>query len=107
MERAVWIIAIAVSNAGIFWLEYVYRSARYDNFIQAVPYIIVPVLVSQAGLFYSFRLAPSIFLCGAVFTLANVGLRVVNAYRLGETPNMYNWCGILCLVVSVILLKVK
>jgi len=102
-----WLIAIGIANVGIFWLEYVYRSARYDNFIQSVPYIIIPVLVSQAGLFYSFRLAPSIFLCGAVFTLVNVGLRVVNAYRLGEIPNMYNWLGIAFLVVSVILLKVK
>jgi len=102
-----WICWIVVSNIGIFWIEYAYRSSKYDSFIEAIPYIAVPVLISQAGLFYGFRAAPSLFLCGAVFTLMNVALRVINAFRLGEAPNIYNWCGIAMLCVAVILLKVK
>jgi len=102
-----WILWIVVSNLGIFWIEYAYRSAKYDNFMEALPFIVIPVFVSQAGLFYGFRTAPSLFLCGAVFTLMNVVLRTVNAYKLGEIPNAYNWTGILFLCVSVVLLKVK
>lgn len=102
-----WIARVVVANVGIFWIEHAYRAAKYASFFHALPYIALPVLVSQAGLFYGFRQAPSLFLCGAVFTLINVALRVVNAFRLGEVPNAYNWAGILALVAAVILLKVK
>ena len=102
-----WIFWVLVANAGIFWVEHAYRSAKYGNFFLALPYIALPVIVSQAGLFYAFRQAPSLFLCGAVFTLVNVALRTINAYRLGEAPNIYNWAGIALLCISVILLKIR
>lgn len=100
-----WILWLLVSNIGIFWLEHLYRSGKYPSYWVALPEILIPVLVSQAGLFYGFRSAPSLFVCGAAFTLMNVLLRLINSYRLGENLNVYNYTGIFLLVVSVFLIK--
>lgn len=102
-----WILWILLANAGIMWLEYVYQTATYSSFLTALPYIVVPILVGQVGLFYGFRSAPNLFFAGAVFTLVNVGLRIINTYIIGESLNWYNIAGVGCLVLSTILLKVK
>jgi multidrug transporter EmrE-like cation transporter len=63
--------------------------------------------MGQIGLYYGFRLAPNLLIAGAAFTLMNVALRVVNSYRLGENLNLYNWTGVVLLIVAMFLLKVK
>lgn len=102
-----WLLWIVLANGGIMWLEYVYRSGSYNSFHAALPYIIVPVLIGQVGLFYGFRGAPSLLFAGAVFTVINVALRMVNSYLLGEVPNIYNWAGVILLICATILLKIK
>lgn len=102
-----WILWLCLSNIMIMLLEYLYRAGHYSSFLNALPYIIIPVLISQCGLFYGFRGASSIFIAGATFTLINVLLRVVNSYILHEPPNNYNWLGLVLLIVSIFLLKVK
>lgn len=102
-----WLLWLLLANGGIMWLEYQYRAGHYVSFLSALPYIILPILCGQVGLFYGFRGAPSIFLAGAVFTIVNVALRTINSFLLGEIPNLYNWLGIALLVVSTLLLKVK
>ena len=42
---------------------------------------------------------------GAVFTLVNVLLRIVNTYHLGETMNTYTWLGVVALIISIVLFK--
>lgn len=100
-----WIVCLFISNVSIMWLEYVYRSGQYQDFMRALPHIIVPILLAQAGLFYGFRASPSLLLAGALFSLMNVLLRVANVYLLGETVNVYTWMGLVCLCLSVILFK--
>lgn len=102
MKSLLWLL---LANAGIFWLEYAYRTAKYGNFFQALPYIILPILMGQVGLYYGFRYATSLFVAGTIFTLINVGLRIVNSYRIGENLNAWNWGGVAMLVVALILLK--
>lgn len=102
-----WFFWIGVSNIGIFWIEYVYRKSTYSSFLEALPYIFAPILIGQIGLFYGFRSAPNLLVAGATFTLINITLRVVNSYRLGETLNVYNWMGVACLIIAMLLLKVK
>lgn len=102
-----WVMWIMMSNVGIFWLEYCYRVGKYGNFVQALPYIIVPMMIGQAGLFYGFRTAPTLLLAGAVFTVVNVFLRITNSYILGEHLNHYNWFGVVLLLAGTFLLKVK
>lgn len=96
-----------MANVGIFWLEYVYRNSTYDSFVSALPYIFVPMMLGQVGLFYGFRSAPNLLFAGAAFTLVNIALRIVNSYRLGEVLNVYNWMGVACLIAAMFLLKVK
>lgn len=102
-----YLLWLLVANAGIFWIEHVYRAGKYASFIEALPFIAIPILMGQVGLFYGFRQAPSLLFAGALFTLMNVMLRLVNTYRLGETLNYYNWLGVALLVASTILLKIK
>ena len=63
--------------------------------------------MGQWGLFYGFKLSPSLFLSAGVFTLINVCFRIAITYYIGETLNFYNWIGVAMLSTSVILLKVK
>lgn len=102
-----WIAWIFLANAGIFWLEYVYRNGTYNSFMQALPFTLLPMILGQVGLFYGFRTAPNLLLAGAVFTVVNVSLRLVNSYRLGEYLNGYNWAGVVLLLIATILLKIK
>lgn len=102
-----YILWLLLANVGIYWLEYVYRSGQYGSFVQALPYIVVPILMGQCGLYYGFRTAPSLLFAGALFTTINVLLRIVNSYRLEENLNLWNWLGVVLLVVSTLLLKVK
>lgn len=102
-----WLLWIALSNIGIVVVENVYRSGKYDSFISALPYVCVPMVIAQAGLFYGFRGAPNLMFAGSVFTLMNVCLRICNSYYLGEHLNLYNWAGVVLLCISTILLKLK
>lgn len=102
-----WFLWITLANGAIMWLEYIYRHGSYDQFLPALPAIIVPVLIGQLGLFYGFRGAPNLLLAGAAFTLINVALRIVNTYLLGETINWWNWTGVVLLITASFLLKVK
>jgi len=96
-----------VANGAIAFIEYTYRVSSYSTFLGALPYIIVPILVGQWGLFNGFSQASSLFLAGAVFSLINCIIRVFIVYYIGETLNWLNWLGVFMLVSSAILLKVK
>lgn len=102
-----WSLWLLLSNIAIAFIEYTYRSGNYHTFLQALPYIIVPVLIGQYGLFNGFRDADSLFLAAAVFSVLNCLIRVIVIHYLGETLNWINWVGVLLLMLSAILLKVK
>lgn len=102
-----WIVWLLLSNVCIAYIEYTYRAGQYTSFLAALPYIALPVLLSQLGLFKGFHAAPSLFVAGAVFSLINVLFRVVNVFILGEAMNYWNWLGVLCMATSVVLLKIK
>lgn len=102
-----WFIWILIANAGIMYLEHVYRNGAYTSFVTALPYTIIPILMGQVGLFYGFRGAPNLLFAGAIFTVVNVGLRIVNSYLLHEVPNWYQWAGVVLLITATFLLKVK
>lgn len=104
MTYVLWLL---FANAGIFWLEYMYRIGQYGSFFSALPYIIIPIFMGQIGLYYGFRTAPNLLFAGALFTVMNIALRVVNSYRLGEVLNYYNWAGVVLLIIAMLLLKIK
>ena len=102
-----WFLWIVLSNTAIAIIEYIYRTSRYKSFIEAFPYIIIPILIGQVGLFYGFRSAPNLLFAGAVFTVINVSIRICTSTYIGESLNMYNWCGAILLVAATVLLKLK
>ena len=99
-----WLVLASVSATGV---EYTYMAASFSSFLEAVPYLCIPIVCVQLGLFYGFRSAPSLFLASSVFTLFCVILRVGSSYYLGESLSWINWIGVVLLAVSVTLLKVK
>lgn len=104
-----WTLWLLLSNIAIFWLEFSYRKGNYGTFFEALPYIIIPIMIGQLGLYNGFKYANSLLLAGATFTMINISLRVVNTIRLGEHLNMnyWNWFGVVLLIISMILLKIK
>lgn len=102
-----WTIYIILANISVAFTEYIYRKGSYENFFVALPVIFPLMLVSQYSLFEGFKNAPSLLLAGAVFSLLNIALRVVNCAYLQENLNFVNWCGVAFMVGSVILLRVK
>ena len=79
-----WYIWLLAANVFVSFVEYSYRSGDYQTFLQALPYVIAPIILAQMALFYGFRGAPSLLLAGACFSLINVAIRVRNVVLLGE-----------------------
>jgi hypothetical protein len=104
MTWLLWLLLASISATGV---EYSYRVAAFESFQAAIPYLCIPILFVQLGLFYGFRAAPSLFLASSVFTFMCVIMRVGSSYYIGEHLSVVNWIGVLFLLVSVILLKVK
>ena len=102
-----WWLYLVLANTSIAYIEYSYRVGAYNTFLEALPMLILPILLGQFGLFYGFRYAESLFVASAVFTLINCLFRVVVVQYIGETMNIVNWMGVALLATSVILLKWK
>ena len=98
---------LLIANGGIFWLEQCYRNGHYGTFLQALPYIILPILLGQWGLYNGFLLAPSIFTAGIMFTVVNQVLRIINALILGETVSLYQVTGVVLMIVASLIVKMK
>lgn len=102
-----WPLWLLLANGAVAVTEHTYRAAHFASFWQALPVIALPILLAQWSLFEGFRAAPSLMLAGALFSLFNVALRVGNVFILGEHLSFFNWLGVLCIMASVILLKVR
>ena len=100
-------VYLAIANAAIMVIEYFYRTGQFGSFWQALPIIILPILVGQWGLYNGFQLAPSIFTAGIVFTIVNQLLRIGNALILGETVTAYQVVGVLLMVCASFIVKMK
>lgn len=99
----IWLIALVVANIAIFALEYIYRTSHFSSFLTALPYILIPALIGQAGLFYGYRFAPSFLLGAVVFTAINQTLRPLNIYLAGEKLSVYGYLAIVCVLIGVLL----
>jgi len=102
-----WVLWLGMSNIGISVIEYVYRTSRFETFFAALPYIIVPILLSQWGLYNGFAKCESLILAGATFTAINLILRIIVSYYIGEHLNCYNFVGLLLFFISLLLIKIK
>ena len=107
LKKMTWIYWVALANISIMCLEYVYRIGWATSFFGSLHILIIPIMLGQIGLFYGFRLAPSLFLAGAVFTLMNLVLRSINVLVLKETFGVYQILGLIFMIIATLLFKVK
>ena len=100
-----WVVYAFISSLLIIGLEYVYRVGTFGGFVEALPYIIIPILGIQGALFYMFKTAPSYMLGWAVFAVLNTLMRLyVNNY-LGEKMNLIVLAGVFATVFGGYLIK--
>ena len=104
MHYTLWLF---LANISIAIVEYVYRAGEYSSFWEALPWLALPIIISQWALFEGFRVAPSLFLAGAIFSGINLLFRLCNTLILHEHLNFLNWVGVACIAASIILLRVK
>ena len=102
-----WIFWLVLANGAIFILEWMYRTSYFVGFWSSLHLLIIPILVGQLGLFYGFRLAPSLFLAGATFTIMNQLLRIGNSAILGEKVGWWQLLAVLLMVVAMLIFKLK
>lgn len=105
-----WLLGILVSNISIALLEWIYRTNRFNSFFHALPYIIVPIIVGQLGLFYAFRSggAKTLIYAGIVFTTLNILFRVVNTLAFIKEPvPVYTWLALVLMVAATFVGAIK
>jgi len=97
-----YILYAVLAALGVTWLEYAYSSEYYQGFWSSLHVILIPVLFSQWALSEMFRLAPSLAIAAATFSLTVNLLRLPNMYFLGQTLSWNNVAAICCLVLAVV-----
>ena len=100
-----WILWSILANISITFLENTYRKGVHMDFVSALPYVIVPILLAQWGLFNSYRSAHSLFTAWIVFFSINTLMRVGNNIYLGEPLNVHIVVGLVAIMVGAYLIK--
>lgn len=101
-----WLIYNLIANISVIALEGIYRKGLFPNFLSSLPYIFPLIILTQWGLFSTFKLAPNYFLAAAVFSLINLGLRIgLNNFILHEPFTIKTGIALGFLIVSCLLLK--
>ena len=99
-----WLVYSLLSNIGIFYLERTYRTVNEIHFDLFLLQIIATYLITQFLIFKLFSTAPSLILAGAVFSVANGILRIINSHMIGEPVSwqVYMFVAImLCCAVGI------
>ena len=102
-----WIYWMLLANGSIMVLEYIYRAGTVTSFFSSLHILIIPIMLGQLGLFYGFRLAPSLIFAGIVFTIMNAVLRIINVLVLGEKFGWQQIVALILMVIATLILKVK
>ncbi len=100
-----WWAWSVVSNFAILFVEFQYRKGGFASYFDALPVIILPILVLQCGLFYTFRDAPSYMLGWAVYFVGSALLRFVTAALVGEPASLTTVCGVMLIALGAYVVK--
>lgn len=98
-----WIFFSVIANIAIMYLEWSYRNG-FTFF--SIP-VLLAILTGQYGLYNSYKLAPSLLLAGAVFTLINLCLRMINTSILGEYVGIWQYVGVFFMILATLAFKMK
>lgn len=89
-----WWVGTVIAVAGIQLLEYMNRTMQFDNFLVALKYTAVVILIGQYGLWKSWSGAPSLLMAWVMFFSLNVACRtVLLTYLVGEPPSVGQLAG--------------
>lgn len=101
-----WILYSIIANITIIYIEWSYRTSYHGNFVDGLPYMIVPILVAQFCLFNLFKGAPHYMIAWIVFTVGNSILRVTsNHYILKEDLSWVGFVGVGTIILGALLVK--
>jgi len=95
-----WAYSI-LANLAIACVEYTNRTAKFDHFGEQIWAMWPLILVSQFGLFYTWRDGPSFMYAWAFFTTGNIACRVVSShFFVGEKLTMMVGFGIALIILG-------
>lgn len=101
-----WWMASLLANFSIATLEYLNRTAGFVDFRHALTMTAPFILLSQFGLFYTWRDAPSFMFAWAFFFAGNATMRLVNAqWFVGEPLSPLTLAGVGVIVAGACLVK--
>jgi hypothetical protein len=98
-----WWLPLVVSSCCIQFVEYTNR--RAESWQAALPVTIVPIIISQWGLFYGWRYAPAMLTAWAMFTLTNSILRIGSSVVLGENFSYLTPVGVAVMFAGATLVR--
>ena len=102
-----WVVASLVANVAINAIEYLNRTAAHGtSFSSQLAATWWLILISQFGLFYAWRGAPTMMLASAMFSSMNALMRLAsNHFLLGEPLDWRGWAGVSVMFVGMWLVK--
>lgn len=98
-----------VGNVCVTYNEYVARTGRHASYLDALTgsWLIPSMLLLQAGIFYSYRGAPSMMFAWATFTLCGIVMRLASTHwALGEGLSWTTMAGIGLVLAGTYAIKV-
>ena len=104
-----WLAWVLLANVGVSITEYIYRAGAFSSFLNALPFLFIPIFISQMGLFYGFRVggADTLIMAGIVFNVVNQVFRSANSYLLHEPLGWKQLVATLLMVVAFVVLRLK
>ena len=102
-----WWVASLIASLAVAGLEYANRVGQFSSFGRALIVTGPLILLTQWGIFYSWRDAPSMLKAWALFFLLNIGFRLVSVqWFVGEGVSFLALGGALLIVLGAFLMKV-
>ena len=99
-----WFLPLLLASACIQFVEFTNR--RADTWSSALPVTLIPIVISQWGLYYGWRHAPAMLTAWAVFTLTNAMLRAfVTSWAVGEHFTYLTPLGIAVMFAGQVLVR--
>ncbi len=102
-----WLVWSVVSSLCAVTIETINRIGGHATFWHALVYTGPLIVLLQAGIFYSWRNAPSMMLAWVTFSACTLVFRLLSLYFIvGEPMNLSTSLGVVLVVAGVYLVKV-
>ena len=99
-----WWLGGIIANIGIAYIEMTNRTSTTETWLGTLQYTAIPIILTQWGLYFAWKNAPSMMTAWVFFTAGNSLARIITAYWIGEPPGIKTWIAIcMCLSAAVIM----